>query len=229
MKDAQAELKEQEGRLSSKRLLHLEKRADRFRQLVSWMARKKVGAKQFASLNGATFAIAAELISRKTNRFCQRADDHFDSIEAYGQEPQLDDDWLNALTGEKDCFYFSTESLVEGLPTLPRPARAKKPKTDLDEDQMGQMVEEAVQSFEQAMAVSHVEKPQEWIELIKVALRRGGGEANFWLLQRSTGLSPGALFLGLLLGQNNWTTTQIDFDDIPEFYSSFSVKLIDRD
>ena len=33
--------------------------------------------------------------------------------------------------------------------------------------QMAAVVEEAVQSFEQAMAVSHVEKPQEWIEKIK--------------------------------------------------------------
>ena len=92
-----------------------------------------------------------------------------------------------------------------------------------------QVVEEAVQSFEQAMAVSHGEKPQEWIEMIKVALRSSGGEANFWQLQRCTGLSPGALFLGLLLGHQNWITTQIDFEGIPEFYSSFSVRLIEHE
>ncbi|MGB3300667.1 MAG: hypothetical protein WBA76_20580, partial [Phormidesmis sp.] len=91
-----------------------------------------------------------------------------------------------------------------------------------------QVVEAAVQSLEDALAVSHVEKPHEWIENIKVALRQNGGEADFWLLQHSTRLSPGALFLGLLLGHQNWITTQLNFDgNIPEFYSSFSVRLAD--
>ena len=79
------------------------------------------------------------------------------------------------------------------------------------------------------MAVSHVEKPQEWIETIEMALRQNGGEANFWQLQRTTRLSSGALFLGLLLGHTHWSTTQIDFHEAPSFYSSFSVRLIDDD
>jgi len=217
------------GRLSPERVRHLEKRAVRFRQLVHWMARRKVEGHKFESVNGAMFAICAELITRKTDKFCENAEDEFDSIEAHGQEPELDDDWLDELTGEKDSFYFSTDSIVRALSPLPRRKRCKQSEGELDESQMAQVVEEAVQSFEQAMAVSHGEKPQEWIEKIKVALRSSGGEANFWVLQSCTRLSPGALFLGLLLGQQNWMTTQIDFEDIPEFYSSFSVRLIDDD
>ena len=218
------------GRLSQERLLHLEERAIRFRQLVNWVARRKVEGHQFESVNGAMFAIAAELIGRKTDRFCESAEDEFDCLEAYGSEPELDDDWLDELTGEKDNFYFSTDSLVQRLPDLPRRKRARRPEANLDEAQMAQVVEAAVQSWEDALAVSHVEKPQEWIENIKIALEQNGGKANFWLLQHSTGLSPGALFLGLLLGHQNWVTTQIDFDgNIPGFYASFSVRLIDDD
>ena len=193
------------------------------------MARRKVEGHKFESVNGAMFAICAELITRKTDKFCENAEDEFDSIEAHGQEPELDDDWLDELTGEKDNFYFSTDSIEQGLPPLPRRKRCKQPDGELDEVQMAAVVEEAVQSFEQAMAVSHVEKPQEWIEMIKRSLAENGGEANFWVLQSCTGLSPGALFLGLLLGQQNWITTQIDFEGIPEFYSSFSVRLIEKD
>lgn len=227
MKEALSEFGD--GRLSQERLLQLEKRAIRFRQLVNWVANRKVERRQFESVNGATFAIAAELITRRTDRFCDSAEDDFDAIEAHGQEPELDDDWLDELTGEKDNFYFSTDSIVHKLPELPRRKRGRKHKGELDEEGMVQAVEEAVQSLEEALAVSHVEKPQEWIEMIKGALVEKGGEANFWGLQRMTQLSPGALFLGLLLGHHNWNTTQIDFHDMPEFYSSFSVKLIGHD
>jgi len=217
------------GRLSKERVRQLQERAIRFRQLVNWVARKKVEGRQFESVNRAMFALCAELIQRRTDRFCERAEDELDSIEAYGSEPELDDDWLDELTGEKDSFYFSTDSIVKRLPSLPRRARGKKTEADLDEGQMAAVVEEAVQSFEQAIAVSHGEKPKEWIERIKNALADNGGEAEFWGLQRTTGLSPGALFLGLLLGQENWTPTQLDFHDLPNFYSSFSVKLSEKD
>ncbi|MEO0704119.1 MAG: hypothetical protein AAF050_00340 [Cyanobacteria bacterium J06649_5] len=197
------------GRLSTETLRHLEKRAVRFRQLVNWMARRKVEGRQFESVNGAMFAICAELIQRRTDKFCMKAEDEFDSIEAHGQEPELDDDWLaEEITGEKDNFYFSTDSIVKGLPPLPRRTRDRKIKGDLDEQQMAQVVEEAVQSFEQALAVSHVEQPQQWIEKIKRALENNSGRLEFWKLQSKTGLSQGALWLGLLLGHDNWRLRQ---------------------
>ena len=151
------------GRLSEERVRQLQGRAIRFRQLVYWVARKQVEGEgsTFESVNGAMFAICAELIQRRTDRFCERAEDEFDTIEAYGSEPELDDDWLDELTGEKDSFYFSTDSIVKVLPPLPRRARPKKPEAGLDEGQMAAVVEEAVQSFEQAIAVSHGEKAKE--------------------------------------------------------------------
>ena len=122
---------------------------------------------------------------------------------------------------------IDNDSIVQKLPELPRRKRGRQHKGDLDEGQMAAAVEEAVQSLEEALAVSHVEKPQEWIQQIKGALVDKGGEANFWWLQRMTQLSPGALFLGLLLGHTHWIITQIDFDDDEEvsFYSNFSVRL----
>jgi len=212
------------GRLSTDTLRHLEKRAVRFRQLVNWMARRKVEGRQFESVNGAMFAICAELIQRRTDKFCVKADDEFDSIEAHGQEPELDDDWLaEEITGEKDNFYFSTDSIVKGLPPLPRRTRDRTLKGDLDEQMMAQVVEEAVQSFEQALAVSHVEQPHQWIENIKRALENNSGILEFWELNSKTGLSQGALWLGLLLGHENWTLRQHCF------YGTVVVSLKDQE
>ena len=77
---------------------------------MTQLARRKVKARQFDSLYAATFAISAELISRRADWISEKAEDTFDEIEAFGQEPQLDTDWLDQLTGEKDKFYFSTKS-----------------------------------------------------------------------------------------------------------------------
>ncbi|MEO0519146.1 MAG: hypothetical protein AAF171_17795 [Cyanobacteria bacterium P01_A01_bin.116] len=210
------------GRLSSEKLRSLEGRAVRFRQLVTRLATRKVQARQFDSLYAATFAISAELIERRADWISEKAEDTFDEIEAFGQEPELDDDWLDELTGEKDKFYFSTQSLVRELERLPRKKRARKRKGDLDEQQMAAVVEEAVQSMEEALSVSHVEQPQIWIEKIKGALHKCGGTATFCQLKKSTGLSKGALFLGLLLGQENWDIGQ------KTFYEQVSVTLRDR-
>ena len=200
------------GRLSREKLRSLEGRAHRFRQLVTRLATRKVQARQFDSLYAATFAISAELIERKADWISEKAEDTFDEIEAFGQEPELDDDWLDQLTGEKDNFYFSTQSLVKELERLPRKKRARKRKGDLDEQQMAAVVEEAVQSMEEALSVSHVEQPQIWIDAIRGALRKKkNGTASFSQLSEATGLSKGALFLGLLLGQENWDIAQDHF------------------
>ena len=200
------------GRLSREKLRSLEGRALRFRQLVTRLATRKVQARQFDSLYAATFAISAELIERKADWISEKAEDTFDEIEAFGQEPELDDDWLDQLTGEKDNFYFSTQSLVKELERLPRKKRARKRKGDLDEQQMAAVVEEAVQSMEEALSVSHVEQPQIWIDAIRGALRKKkNGTASFSQLSEATGLSKGALFLGLLLGQENWDIAQDHF------------------
>ena len=200
-----------EGRLSPEKLRSLEIRARRFHQLVTGLAHKKVRARQFDSINAATFAISAELIGRRADWLAIRAEDAFDEIEAFGHEPELDNDWLNGLTGKKDNFYFSTDSLVREREPLPRRKRARKLKGDLDAEAMAEVVEEAVQSLEQALSVSHVEKPQEWIQRIAIALKEKGGKAEFWTLKNMTGLSTGATFLGLLLGQDNWTLGQKEF------------------
>ena len=84
---------------------------------------------------------------------------------------------------------------------------------------MAEVVEAAVQNLEQALSVSHVEQPKAWIQTIAIALKEKGGKAEFWTLKNMTGLSTGATFLGLLLGQDNWTLGQ------KEFYGTVSVKM----
>ncbi|MGB3669720.1 MAG: hypothetical protein WA783_03520 [Phormidesmis sp.] len=115
--------------------------------------------------------------------------------------------WIDKITGENDNFYFSTDSLEKQRETMPGRKRGRKPKGP-DEQKVVKAVQEAVQSFEDALAVSHVEQPQAWISRIKRALDEEGGNADFDTLKGITGLSTGALFLGLLLGQDNWTLGQ---------------------
>ena len=52
---------------------------------------------------------------------------------------------------------------------------------------------DALPIFEQALAVSHVEQPQQWIEKIKRALENNSGRLEFWKLQSKTGLSQGEI------------------------------------
>ena len=146
---------------------------------ISW--RQKVGAISQERANGQegnaffpeVFRIAGELIEKDTGEFCERAEEVFQEIEAHGQEPQLDDDWIDVLTGENDNFYFSTDSLGKERETLPGLKRGRKAKGP-DEEAVVKAVQEAVQSFEDALAVSHVEQPQMWISSIKRALDKEG-------------------------------------------------------
>ena len=198
------------GRLSEHRRLLMQDKALKFRQHIVAIAHRKAGGKGARAFFPEVFRIAASIIEHDATAFCSHAEEIFDEIEAFGQEPELDDDWVDEITGEKDAFYFSTETLVrqaEPLPGLKRGRKAKAP----DEQHVVRAVEEAVQSFEQAMAVSHIEQPRHWIEVIGKALTEEGGTADFERLRELTQLSVGALFLGLLLGQHNWTLVQETF------------------
>lgn len=198
---------EKTSRLSAQQKLVALERATAFRQKVVAISRERAKEKGGKAFFPEVFRIAGELIEQDTEGFCDRADMVFEEIEAHGQEPQLDDEWLGELTGDNDCFYFSTDSLVQVRESLPGRKRGRKPKAP-DEKEMVMAVKEAVLSFEEALAVSHVEQPQRWISTIKTALDKEGGTADFDSLKRITQLSSGALFLGLLLGQENWELRQ---------------------
>lgn len=188
-----------------------EKASSAHNKLVS-TARKKVpdGTNQgafFATL----FQLAAECIEDDVEGFCDRADEIFEEIEAHGQEPQLSEDWLKEVTGEKDNFYFSTDNLVSDLVTLPSGNRGKgRRREEPDEALVVKAVEDAIESVEEAIAVSHSENVQGWVDRIKRAIQ-DGNSIEFWTLQHITQLSPSALLLGLLLGQEYWFIRQHDF------------------
>lgn len=198
---------EKTGRLSDQQKMVAQERAIAFRQKVVAIAQGKAHKKGGNAFFPEVFRIASELIEQDTGEFCDRAQEAFEEIEAHGQEPELDDDWVDEITGDNDNFYFSTDSLVQEREKLPGLKRCRKGKAP-DEQAVVKAVEEAVQSFEDALAVSHVEQPQMWISTIKTALDKEGGMADFDTLKRMTQLSTGALFLGLLLGQENWEMRQ---------------------
>ena len=203
-------------RLSEQQLAAAVEKATRWRLAVENRVRAEgVGEKAFFS---EVFRLAGEGLEADVDGFCDRAQDVFEEIEAHGQEPQLDDDWLGELTGENDSFYFSTDSIVSDTEKLPSRKRGRKPK-EPDEAQVVQAVEEAISTVEDALKVSHHENPHDWIQRISMALEHNHGTIGFWQLKEVTRLSTGALFLGLLLGQENWTLRQ------DCFYGEVMVKL----
>ncbi|MGC1309360.1 MAG: hypothetical protein WA885_19235 [Phormidesmis sp.] len=200
------------GRLSDEQKKEVQGRALEWRQRVVAIAHQNATGQKGRAFFPEVFRMASELIEKDTGEFCNHAQGVFDEIEAHGQEPSLDDDWIDELIGENDNFYFSTDNLgkqkeKEALPGRKRGRRPKGP----DEKAVVKAVQEAVQSLEDALAVSHIEQPKEWIQAIRVALRDEGGTADFDRLRDMTQLSTGALFLGLLLGQQNWELRQKDF------------------
>ena len=202
------------SRLSDQQLQAAMQKAVEFRQQVTVIAQAKGNGKGKAQGQGnffpEVFRIAADLIEKDAQAYCDRAELVFEEIEAFGQEPQLDDDWIDELTGEKDNFYFSTDSLVTELPSLPGLKRGRKPLPP-DEKAVVKAVQMAVQEAEDALAIAHMENPKDWIDRIQRALEGSGGRASFGALRTATGLSPGALFLGLLLGQELWDLRQSEF------------------
>ena len=90
-------------RLSEVQQRRVQQKAVCFRQQVE----QESQGKGFAEV----FRLAALKIEEDVEGFCDRAQEVFDEIEAFGQEPQIDEDWLKEVTGETDNFYFSTDSL----------------------------------------------------------------------------------------------------------------------
>ncbi|MGB7086248.1 MAG: hypothetical protein WBD47_11900 [Phormidesmis sp.] len=228
--------KREKGRLSDEQKKGVQGRAIAWRQKIVAIAHQNTqrkgqvnggwGGKDERAFFPEVFRIASELIEHDTGEFCDHAEEVFEEIEAFGQEPELDDDWVGEITGENDSFYFSTDSLVRGLEPLPGQKRSRKSLTADEVERITREVSNAIiddgneteLSFEQALAVAHAENVDDWINAIKAALEdSGNGEMEFWGLQQLTKLRPAELFLGLLLGQQNWELGQ------PEFYGQITV------
>lgn len=210
-----------EGRLSPEQIEKVKKNATAFQQNLVLKAKGKVEGRRaeggvfFSTL----FRLAGESIENDVNGFCDKADAVFEEIEAYGQEPQLDGDWLGKIVGDRDTFNFSTDNLVSDLVSPTRKGRRKKQLTQEERDRLKHEVEKAIldddvtpQDYQQAIAVAHAENVADWIETIKRALNESeAGILEFWTLKERTGLYPAELFLGLLLGHENWCIRQNGF------------------
>ncbi|EDX83408.1 hypothetical protein S7335_588 [Synechococcus sp. PCC 7335] len=203
-------------KLSAQQWQKVSQRASHFHDKVTCRALKHGSQNFFVTL----FAIAAELIAEDADKFYNRAQEVFEEIEAFGQEPRLDNDWLAEVTGEKDTFYFSTDSLVTQVDPLPRSARKRRLSTP-NEDEVVLAVEDAIQSAEAAITVAHTENSRDWIQRITTVLceQTQNQAMTFALLLESTQLAPIELWLGLLLGHDRWLLQQ------ECFYGEVSVRL----
>ena len=204
------------SKLSDTQWQQVNEKARRFRDEVTERALRQDRQNFFVTL----FAIAAELIAQDTDSFCDRAEEIFEEIEAFGQEPQLDSDWLSEVTGEKETFYFSIDSLLTELDPLPRSTRRGETPSP-DEEAVVLAVENAIQSAEDAFAVAHAENSRDWIQRITTVLcdQIQGSAITFPLLLQSTQLSPIELWLGLLLGHERWSMQQ------EYFYGEVEIRL----
>ena len=201
-------------RLSKAQQQRAQQKAVCFRQQVE----RESQGRGFAEV----FRLAALRIEADVDGFCDCAQEVFDEIEAFGQEPQIDDGWLKEVTGETDNFYFSTERLTQEAPKLPS-RKGKKKKAQTDELIVIAAVEEAVQSLEDALNVSHSEDVQGWIQKVITSLQLVKEQHNgidFWQLQKITELQPTALWLALLLGSQHWTIEQAE----DKFYSDVTIR-----
>ena len=166
---------EGKGRLSDEQKKVVQGRAIAFRRRVVAISLQKAGRHGGNVFFPEVFRIAGELIEHDTGEFCDLAEEVFEEIEAFGQEPGLDDDWIDELTGENDNFYFSTHSLVRRLEPLPGQKRGRKALSDDEVERITREVSNAIindedeqrQSFEQALAVAHAENVDDWINAIK--------------------------------------------------------------
>lgn len=216
------------SRLSPEQVEQAQIRAAEFQDALIEKAQRcsDGGSAEGSAFFAALFHLAAELIEGDVDGFCDRAEAAFEEIEAYGQEPSIDTDWLGEVVGDRDTFNFSTDNLVSDLVTLPKRKRRKKKQLSQEEkDRITAQVEAAIidekpQDYEQAIAVAHGEDPKDWIIKIIKALKKEKGNAEFWSLKKMTKLSSGELLLGLLIGQENWTIRQ------QEFYGIVTVEAI---
>ena len=204
-------------RLSPQQLEQVQIRAEQFQKKLVLRAkgrgdsRSTEGSVFFATL----FRLAAETIEDDVESFCDLAERLFEEIEAHGQEPQLDGDWLGEIVGDRDTFNFSTDNLVSDLVSLPRKKRRQKVLSQDEQDRLRKEVENAIldegeeQNLQQALAVAHGENVNDWIEKIRMALQESeSGVLEFWTIRRKAGLIPAELLLGILLGQHHWIIEQ---------------------
>ncbi|NJM97791.1 MAG: hypothetical protein HC800_12105 [Phormidesmis sp. RL_2_1] len=205
------------GRLSQQQLEALQEKALAFhRRLVTTAKQRVTDEEGQAAFFAALFQLAAVCIEGDVDRFCDRADEVFEEIEAVGQEPMLDIDWLAEVTGDQDNFYFSTDTLVSDLVPLPRRKRRQHLLSHDEIDRLKKEIEQAIieddgpLNLQQALAGAHSENVQHWIDAIKNALEKEGGKTDFWLLHNITQLPPVELFLGVLLGYDYWSIRQDD-------------------
>jgi len=216
------------SRLSPEQLLRVRHKAEAFHNALVNRAKGKVGggSREKGAFFAVLFRLAGEVIESDVNGFCDLAEIVFEEIEAFGQEPQLDIDWLGEVVGDRDTFNFSTDNLVSDLVSLPRRKKTTKKLSEEEKKRLRDEVEAAIleeeepQNFEQAMAVAHGENVQEWIRKINRALRKEGGKADFWTLRKKTKLQPVELLLGILLGQQHWSVRQT------EFYGTVTIEAI---
>lgn len=145
---------------------------------------------------------AGEQILADAEGFCDRAEDTLNDLEAWGQEPTLEMDWLSGVVPE-ELYYFEAGKLVataSGLPELPRKVRVRSSRVE---------VVDASVDVSEVLGLAHAEDPKAWQSAIALALDSQAQPVRFWALVEATGLRPGELLLGLLLG--GWALSQEEF------------------
>ncbi|MGI8933349.1 MAG: hypothetical protein ACR2FS_04670 [Phormidesmis sp.] len=153
--------------------------------------------------NAERLRLAGVLLLAETEVFCDRAKETLDDLEAWGKEPVLEADWLSGLVPE-DPYYFTAGKLVGPMPELPELPRQERGRSPEQEPPVNASVD-----VSEVLGLAHAEDPQAWQNAIVMAMDAQPQPVGFWRLVEVTGLSPGELLLGLLMG--GWRLSQDSF------------------
>ena len=134
--------------------------------------------------------------------WCDQAHDELDDLEAWGKCPKLTSGLLGDLLPQEPFYYTTPAALLDSpsaLPKLPRKVGVRSPATE---------AVNASVDVSKILELAHAEDPAAWQVAIEQAMDKRRA-VPFAELLGETGLSPGELLLGLLLG--GWQLSQREF------------------
>ena len=171
---------------------------DRFASAIS-----KLSTRQQLLVAGEALSGLAEVCFLKSDSFFGDKADGDAPLEDSSEESgvTLDADWLEGLIRKTSSLDLSRFEKPDTRLRLPGEESSEELVTN---QLLYDEVADSSQSLDQVLAIAHSESASEWQEKILSILQLEILPIDFWALKEKTQLSPSALFLGLLLGSEDW-------------------------
>lgn len=145
--------------------------------------------------------------AEEVESFCIEANETLDHLEAYGKEPVLDESWLEDLSSSDKPFYFSTDSL-ESESELEPEEKHRQLRLNINLTPTEERAFPSSDSIADVLVLAHAEDVESW-QLAIANVMASHKRLSFTTLLELSGMRPGELLIGLLLGE--WTLKQQTF------------------